>query len=260
MNTKTILSHSWNRLLILEILFLVLVIQVIFTPVPPQKVIAIPKTNDRNPEVTADWGDVVDVNYSLWEDEQHTIEKENNIDVDLVYIYLRRNINVLVPTKVYNAFPPEAKDYLDQLYFQDFINAIIGMKVDQDKEFMIPAENVDSDTDLYYKVRLLSILYDASEQPEPSERSPNPFQDLFSLLLIGGAVAGIGGGFIIWRVQTARTYKSALSEEKTGDIMREKAIQKDKSQIKELRNLTESIAGSEETSKKTEVKFRSRRR
>ena len=131
---------------------------------------------------------------------------------------------------------------------------------EQVKFFMIPAENVDSDTDLYYEVRLLSILYDASEQPEPGERTPNPFQDLFNLLLVGGAVAGIGGVFIIWRVQTARTHKSALSEEKTGAVMREKAIQKDKRQIKELRILTESITGSKETSKETEVKFRPRRR
>lgn len=218
--------------------------------------------------VTASWGDVVDVNYSLWLDEDHTIEKPgsiSNTNVDLHYIYLRRSQNELVPSKVLESFPESAAQELNISYLQNFIDAIIGMQVEQEKDFMITAEEAYGEEDLYYDIKLLEILYDASEET-PSETtttttsSTDPFQDLTNLLLIGGSVIILGGGFVLWRLHISRTYKSALSEEKMSSVVRAKTIQKDKDQIKELRKLTESVTESEDTSERTEVKFRPRRR
>ncbi|MHA2202134.1 MAG: hypothetical protein ACW991_00460 [Candidatus Hodarchaeales archaeon] len=207
-----------------------------------------------------DYGDVVDVNYSLWLDEEHQIEKEGNIDVNLRYIYLRRTQNEQVPTKVYKALPPDSDEELLQVYLQAFIDEIIGMEVDELKDFMIAAEDAYGDEDLYYRIKLLIIQYDASAQPtEEPNTSSDPFKDLYPLL-IGGSVAVAGGGFALWRLQSSRTHKSALSEEKMSSSVRAKSIQKEKIQLKELRELTESITDSEDITKKEEPKFRRRRR
>lgn len=208
----------------------------------------------------ADYGDVVDVNYSLWLNEEHTIEKEGNINVNLRYIYLRRTQTENVPTKVYQAFPPDSQNKLQQPYLQAFIDAIIGMEVDETKDFMIPAEDAYGDEDLYYRIKILALLYDASAQAaEEKDNNTDPFKDFYPLL-IGGSVVVAGGGFAVWFVYSSRTQRSALSEKKTSSAARAISIQKDKEKIKELRELTESISGSEDTIKKEEVKFRPRRR
>lgn len=207
---------------------------------------------------TADYGDVIDVNYSLWLDEEHTIEKQGNIDINLRYIYLRRTQTEQVPTKVYKALPPDSDEELLQVYLQAFIDAIIGMEVDEIKDFKIAAEDAYGDEDLYYRIKLLALLYDASEQVVEEENATDPFRDFYPLL-IGGSVVVAGGGIAVWYVYSSQTHKAALSEEKMSSQVRAKYIQKDKQQIKELRELTESFASSEETGKKEEVKFRRRR-
>jgi hypothetical protein len=151
------LLQSWKKLTIL-VLFFVIVMQVIFV-CPPQKIYALA---DTTVGVIADWGDVVNVTYSLWLDPEHTIEVVDNIDVDLVYVYLRRNENEFVPSEVYKAFPPEAADYLQRIYYQQFIDAIIGMRENETKDFMIAAEDIAGDEDQYYRIKLLAIVYDAS--------------------------------------------------------------------------------------------------
>jgi hypothetical protein len=210
---------------------------------------------------TADYGDVVDVNYSLWLDEEHTIEKQGNINVNLRYIYLRRTQNEQVPTKVYKALPPDSDEELLQVYLQTFIDAIIGMEVDEVKDFMIAAEDAYGDEDLYYRIKVLALLYDASAQDteEEEDDSTDPFRDFYPLL-IGGSVVTAGGGLAVWYVYSTRTQKTALSEEKRSSQVRAKSIQKDKQQLKELRELTESFTSSEDTPMKEEVKFRRRRK
>lgn len=207
----------------------------------------------------ADWGDVVDVNYSLWLDEEHTIEKTGNININLRYIYLRRSQVEQVPTKVYRAFPADSYEALRKVYLQAFIDEIIGMEVDGMKDFMIPAEDAYGDEDLYYRLKLIVILYDASEQTSEERNTSDPFKDFYPLL-IGGSVVVLVGGFTLWRLQSARTQKSALSEEKTSSTVRAKSIQKDRDRLKELREITDSIAGSKDIAEKEEVKFRPRRR
>ncbi|UCG03049.1 MAG: FKBP-type peptidyl-prolyl cis-trans isomerase [Candidatus Heimdallarchaeota archaeon] len=206
----------------------------------------------------ADYGDVVDVNYSLWLDEGHTIEKEGNINVNLRYIYLRRSQTEPVPTKVYRALPAAPNEDLQQVYLQAFIDAVIGMEVDETKNFMIAAKDAYGNEDLYYYIKILALLYDASAQDTEEKETSDPFKDFYPLL-IGGSVIVAGGGLAVWYVYSSRTHKSALSEEKMSSAVRAKSIQRDKDKIKELRELTEAMIGSAETAKKEEVKFRRRR-
>ncbi|MFX1282198.1 MAG: hypothetical protein ACFFB5_01025 [Promethearchaeota archaeon] len=225
-------------------------------------------TLNLNPITAAepvDYGDVLNVNYSLWLDEAHTIEKAGNIDVDLEYVYLRRTQDEKIPNTVVNQFPESAEESLKQIYVQPFINAMIGMRVNQEKDFMIKAEDHGlSDEDFYYHIKILAILYDASEHTtivtSTTTESSTPYEGLTELLIIGGGAVLLGGGFILWRFQVSRTYKSALSSEESKSVKEAKSFQKEKDRLKELRELTESVAGVEETTKKTEVKFRPRRR
>jgi hypothetical protein len=213
-----------------------------------------------NAAVLTDWGDVVDVKYSLWEDKEHNIPVEKNINQDLLYIYLRKSLNEPVPSKVKNSFSSTIEDQLEQTYLQQFINELIGMQINQEKEFVISAEDSPyGDYDLNYLVKLLAIRYDASAQVSEEESATDPFKDFYPLL-IGGSVVFAGGGLAMWYVHSSRTHKAALSEEKTSSQVRAKSIQKEKQQIKELRELTDSFANSEETVKKEEAKFRRRRR
>ena len=207
---------------------------------------------------TVEYGDVVNVNYSLWLDEEHTIEKQGNIDVTLRYIYLRRTQTEKVPPKVYSALPSDSVEQLQQVYLQAFIDAIIEMEVDEVKNFMIAAEDAYGDEDLYYRIKVLALLYDDSAQVVEEEDGTDPFKDFYPLL-IGGSVVVVGGGIAVWYVYSSRTQKAALSEEKMSSQVREKSIQKDKQKIKELRELTESFTSSTDTQKKEEVKFRRRR-
>ncbi|MFX1283829.1 MAG: hypothetical protein ACFFB5_09240 [Promethearchaeota archaeon] len=150
---------------VLELLILILSIYQLITPFPPLKIIAAPETHDdsMNSEITADWGDVVNVVYSLWLDEAHTIEKAGNINVVLEYIYLRRTKDEMIPEEVVNLFPESAKGKLKQIYVQPFINAIIGMRVNQEKNFTIKAEEHGlSDENFYYHIKILAILFDVS--------------------------------------------------------------------------------------------------
>lgn len=209
----------------------------------------------------AEYGDVVDVNYSLWLDEAHTMPKAGNINKNLRYIYLRRTQTEPIPTEVTQAFPPDTYEQLQQVYLQKFIDAIIGMEVNEIKDFMIAAEDAYGDEDLYYRIKLLILRYDATSGEEVTEENDttDPFKDFYPLLISGSViVAGVGIG--IWYVHSSRVQRSALSEEKTSSVARAKLIQKDKDKIKELRELTESFTDPKDTVTKEEVKFRPRRR
>ncbi|UCG89837.1 MAG: hypothetical protein JSU57_05090 [Candidatus Heimdallarchaeota archaeon] len=220
---------------------------------------------------SADWGDVIDVNYSLWLDQDHTIEKEGNIDRDLLYVYLRKSPSDSVPSEVLNAFPKSVALDLNRTYLQNFIKVIIGMRVNQEKDFMIAAEDAYGVEDLYYHIKLLRILYDASEHVITTTTttttatttitgSPAPYQGLTELLIFGGGAVILGGGFVLWRYSISRTYKSAQSREENKSVKQAKTFQKEKDHLRELRKLTESVTDSDVTPKKTEVKFRPRRR
>ena len=77
---------------------------------------------------------------------------------------------------------------------------------------------------------------------------------------MGGFVTLLAGGIVLWSFRSSRASRSALSEERTSSSIRAKSIQKDRTQLKELRELTDSISSSDVSSEKPEMKFRRRRR
>jgi hypothetical protein len=199
---------------------------------------------------TTGWGDIVDVNYSLWTDAAHTIEVPDNIDVDLTYIYLSRGSSV--PESLQTVFPSASASYIAK-----FKEELIGIEVGAQKDFMIPSEDAYQDgRDLYYRVILLRIHHDAS-----SFRQGITGGDAILILGVGGIVAI--GGILYWRTTTSKQRKQALSSEGMSSARREKSIKQKKSQLRELRELAES-RGSEmdvekEPPKQDDVKFRRRR-
>lgn len=120
------------------------------------------QTGNDNSEVTADWGDVVNLYYSLYTDAEHTTAVPGNTGILLEYVYLRRSQSETVPSEVYQALPMSAAENLQQVYLQAFIDEIIGMQTIEEKSFMIAAADAYGDKDLFYTVTLLTILYDAS--------------------------------------------------------------------------------------------------
>ena len=207
----------------------------------------------------ADWGDVVDIIYSLYLDEEHTIPKDQlNLNNELDYIYLSRDNTV--PSDILEHYPQANAGYLPK-----FLEAIIGMQVNGEKAFKIAAADAYGDEDLYYDLKLLKIWYDASgsgtiTSSATTTSSAIPSQDLSTLIFVGGIVAILGGGSVLWALRSSRIKKAALSNEKMSFSMRVKAIQKDKDQLRELRDLTESLTSSEKSNEKQEVKFHRRRK
>jgi hypothetical protein len=112
--------------------------------------------SDQPQENTADWGDIVNVRYTLYEDSNYTIEVPGNIDVELNYTYI--SIGETVPSDILALYPEANSSFL-----VGFEEAIIGMGVNQKKKFTIPSEEVNGTGDLYYQIELLDIVYDASE-------------------------------------------------------------------------------------------------
>ena len=212
-----------------------------------------------NAAVTADWGDIVDIIYSLYLDEEHTIPKNQlNLNNELDYIYLSRDNTV--PSDILKLYPQANANYLPK-----FLEAIIGMQVDGEKAFKIAAADAYGDEDLYYDLKLLKIWYDASGTATTTSSATTtslstPSQDFNTLIFVVGSVAILGGGFVLWALRSSRIKKSALSNDKRSSSLRVKTIQKDKAQLKELRELTESLTSSEESMKKQDVKFRRRRK
>ena len=124
-----------------------------------------------------------------------------------------------------------------------------------------------------YEVTVTQILYDASDYEIGSDttsttttrRNPIvlPFQDDTAVFAIGAGVAISIGGFAIWNIRSRRIMKSVTSQKDLSTSMREKVIKKDRSTIKELRELTDSYSTSEgvpPSSSQPEVKFRRRRK
>ncbi|MFX0085369.1 MAG: hypothetical protein ACFFAU_06820 [Candidatus Hodarchaeota archaeon] len=224
----------------------------------------------------ADWGDVVNVIYSLYLDAAHTTPQPGNVNVDMYattgkYIYITSGSSV--PTDVLGLYPQASAAYLTK-----FKEGIVGAELNVPKSFKINKENGYTtpghelyDKDLYFVVTLTQILYDASEHSSSNNaatdstttrsRTPLPFEDFNALLAISAGVVLIGGGIIIWNYRTSKTMKFITSEKQMGSSMREEVIKKDKDTIKELRELTETISATEDSaSNQTEVKIRRRRK
>lgn len=209
-------------------------------------------------QITSDWGDVVDVNYSLWEDAAHSIPVSGNIDQDLTYIYL--SASSTVPENILDMFPQANANYI-----QKFKEALIGLAVNEQKDFVILKKDhpYEDRGDLFYQVKLLKIHYDASEEESSGTTSTttrtSPVNDLFAPIIIIGGVVIAGVLFVIFTVRSSQQTQKVLSKERSSSVIRETGIREQKSQLKELRELTESFGEKPEAPEKGEVKFRRRR-
>ncbi|MHA2053743.1 MAG: hypothetical protein ACW99F_09105 [Candidatus Hodarchaeales archaeon] len=155
-------------------------------------------TNNGSAADPTGWGDIVDVNYSLWRDAAHTIEEPGNIDVDLNYIYLSRGSTV--PQGLQTAFPEASAAYITK-----FKEAIIGMAVGDQKDFKIDSADAYNDGDLYYRLFLLRIHYDAS-----SYREELSGFDMF--LIFGGGSVVVVAGVLLWRNSTSKRRKQGETQ------------------------------------------------
>ena len=217
-----------------------------------------------NAVIVSTWGDVVTVKYTLSVD---GAPYPGNIDQVLDPIYL--SSGGTTPPELEAQFPGVAATYL-----LGFKQGLIGLQEHEKRSFLIYADDAYSadpshalyGKDLYYDIELLEILYDAdvkevSITPSSATTSTQPLPpDYSGMLLLGGGVVIIGGGFVAWGIRSTQMERNALSKSRTSTSVREKNIQKDKQQIKELRELTESISGADEPLEQTEIKFRRRRR
>ncbi|MHA2096409.1 MAG: hypothetical protein ACW98F_17460, partial [Candidatus Hodarchaeales archaeon] len=108
-----------------------------------------------NAEVTADWGDIVDVYYLRFSNSNYTeIAEENN----LFYVYLSPTSTV--PTHLRTLFPEASAGYI-----QSFKEGIVGLSVNEERQFTSINPYGDG-KDFYFQVKLLKIHYDASENVE----------------------------------------------------------------------------------------------
>lgn len=218
--------------------------------------------------ITADWGDIVNVRYSLYLDAAHQEPVSGNVDQPINNIYL--STGGTVPTNLEQLYPDTSASYLGE-----FKAAIVGMEIEQTKQVKIDAENAYTDDpshqlygkDLYFVITLLTIVYDAILNPTATtattattETSTNPIQDYTNIALIGGGIAVVAVGVIAWNFRTSRAVKSALSEKKTSTSIREQSIRKDKDQLKNLREITETFSSPKKPEEERKVKFQRRRR
>ena len=215
-------------------------------------------TNIVKAEVTSDWGDVVDVNYSLWEDAAHKSPVSGNIDVDLTYIYL--STSSTVPQSIQTLFPQASASYL--LKFKE---EIVGLAVGEQKNFMIAAADAYGDKDLYYLVEMLRIHYDASGGETSGTTSTTtqtkipPINDLLAPTIIIGGMVVVVVLFALLNIRRTRHTQKVISKVQSSDEIQKIGLRERKSQLKELRELAESHGKKSEEPNKEEIKFRRRR-
>jgi len=241
----------------------------------------------NTPTVTAativDWGDVVNVVFSLYEDQGHIYPivandiTQENIDLfeatgSGFYVYVSRS--AIIPAQVSYFVPEASTQFLDK-----FREELVGAELNVVKWFIVDKEDAYTDPthdlynmDLFYEVTITEILYDASDYAVTSDstttttrRNPIvlPFQGDMGVFAMGAGVAISIGGFALWQFRSRRIMKSVTSQEDLSTSMREKVIKKDRNTIKELRKLTDSYSTSDvvpPSSDQSDVKFRRRRK
>jgi hypothetical protein len=221
-----------------------------------------------NAAVTTAYGDVVDVVYWLYRDAEHTnpigVPPNEQLNIPLPFVYLKQVETEAVPQHVLDFFPDNNTE-LQQGYIQPFLDALIGIEENGEKDFMILEENTPyGDGDLYYHVWILQIRYDAfegetSETTTTTRRNPG---ELDTLTIIGGGLGIITVSVLFWGFSNQRRRQKVLEQDSTSTERQEKTIKHKKTQLKELRELAESHSSSDvdvEKTSKNDVKFRRRR-
>lgn len=216
-----------------------------------------------NAAITASWGDVIDIHYSLYTDAAYTEEVEGNINQTLHHIYLGRTLDT--PEKILDLYPDASSSLLEP-----FKEAFIGMEVNQEKDFVIDATDhtypgVLDGKDLYYVVILLEIVYDAPDEtttPITTASNGNAIRppDLGFLLAAGAGVSLLAGGFLLRGYRVSQRMESTMSDKPLGTGKQDQVFKKEQSQLQELRELTETFTDPQDKHQKKEpVKFRRKR-
>lgn len=216
-----------------------------------------------NAAITASWGDVVNVRYWLYTDAAHTEEVAGNINEVIDHIYLGRGFDT--PEEILDLYSDASSSYLEP-----FKEALIGMEVNQEKNFVIDASDhtytgaLDG-KDLYYVVILLEIVYDALDDTTTSTTTAsngntNRPPDLGFLLAVGAGVSLLVGGFLLRGYRSSQRIESVMSDKTLGTGQQDQILKKEQSQLQELRELTETFTDPQDKQlKKKPVKFRRRR-
>ncbi|MFW9854110.1 MAG: hypothetical protein ACFFFG_03590 [Candidatus Thorarchaeota archaeon] len=212
-----------------------------------------------NAAVTANWGDIVNVRASVYLDAAHTEELEQNINLSITNVYLGRGPQV--PPEILESYPDA-----DATYLLKFKEGIIGMEVDETKEFKIDSKDHAYSNlvgkDLYYIVVLLEIVYDG---PDPtstttSNGGPPPLPDLTFLLAAGAGISLLAGGLLLRGYRTSQRLESVANDKSQRTEQQEQILKKEQSQLQELRKLAEIHSDAQDESQgKDLVKFRRRR-
>jgi hypothetical protein len=218
-------------------------------------------TSLTNAAVTADWGDVVIINYSLYLDAARQPQDglPGNVDVDIENLYLTAGSSP--PPRIVEAYPGAELTFLDQ-----FTAAFVGMEVNEEKSFVInstehPYGNELEGKDLFYDVVLLAIVYDVSEETTTTtDSSPIPPPDFGFLLAAGAGVSLLVGGVLLRGYRASQRMESAMSDKPVRDRRQDEVLRKERSQLQELRELTETISDPQDKPQdKDPAKIRRRR-
>ncbi len=134
----------------------------------------------RGMEVTANWGDIVNVDFSFTR-EENSVHSDTINSLNNVYLAT----NDIVPGNILVLYPDASASYL--LKFKE---AIVGMSVEEEKDFTIASEDAYGDGDLYCNVKLRTIVYDASleEYPEATFSGIKDNQIWMGNITINGSV------------------------------------------------------------------------
>ncbi len=208
------------------------------------------------------WGDVVDVYYELYLNAAYSPPTRDEGPIPNIYL----GPGYAVPSHVLEVVPDAKATYLEK-----FKEGIVGAIVNQPWEFKIDAADAYTNPedelygfDLYFRVTVTQIVYDASTEESSSTTSPStststsagPIGSFESIIILAGGAFIVVAGFGIWSYQSSRSMKSVVKGERSSTSMRAETIQKEKDQLKELRELTESFETSKEIPEEKEVKFR----
>ncbi len=217
-------------------------------------------TSNINAATIADWGDVVDVHYKRYETADYSTPPVEDQPINSVYL----TTGSTVPANILALFPDANAGLV--LTFKE---GIVGATVNVEKQFT--AVNAYGDgVDLYFRVTVLEILYDASggdsetttTSTTTTTTTNNPFDDVGNIIIFGGGGTIIAGGLLSWAIVSSRRRGRALSSESSSASRRERSIKESKTKLKELRELAESRIsdGSKtESEDSTDIKFRRRR-
>ena len=222
-------------------------------------------TTNGSAATAAGWGDVVDVYYELYLNADYSPPTYDEGPIPNIFL----GPGYAVPANVLEAVPDAKATYLEK-----FKEGIVGAVVNQAKEFKVDAADAYTDPghelygyDLYFRVTVTEIVYDASIEASSTtvptststSTSPNPIGSFESIVILVGGGLILVAGFGIWSYRSSRSMKSVVKGERYSTTMRAESIQKDKDQLKELRELTESFETTKEVAEEKEVKFRRRR-